>query len=267
MSVEAALKDSGFVFAEAPELRAALGDALRDWSDFRGELGRSGARYVHGRWRALPEASACRVPRRTRRDRAQGEPATLSKPRLQRAEWRHRALVRPDAGPCRRHIVVPAGSSTYCNTAVQRASRRCRPGMSRCINSASRRARMPAGRPTPEGMHQDGVDWVLVLMVDRDNIAEGETSIHGLDKQSARQLHAARAARFCALVDDHRVFHGVTPVRALDPARHGASGRAGGDVPPGNLSRPLSIGLGDREWGSYRARLSSLRPGCSRVRA
>src|SRR5499427_5015345 len=33
------------------------------------------------------------------------------------------------------------------------------------------------GRPTPEGMHRDGVDWVLVLMVRRENIASGETTI------------------------------------------------------------------------------------------
>lgn len=33
------------------------------------------------------------------------------------------------------------------------------------------------GRPTPEGMHRDGVDWVLVLLVSRVNISEGETSI------------------------------------------------------------------------------------------
>ena len=39
-----------------------------------------------------------------------------------------------------------------------------------------------AGRPTPEGMHRDGVDWVLVLMVRRENIASGETTIYDLVK-------------------------------------------------------------------------------------
>src|ERR1700751_900984 len=34
-----------------------------------------------------------------------------------------------------------------------------------------------AGQPTPEGMHRDGVDWVLVLLIDRVNIASGETTI------------------------------------------------------------------------------------------
>ncbi len=75
-----------------------------------------------------------------------------------------------------------------------------------------------AGRPTPEGMHQDGVDWVLVLMVSRQNVAEGETSIHGLDR-SLLGSFTLRAPLDSALVDDHRVLHGVTPVRPLDPER------------------------------------------------
>jgi hypothetical protein len=74
-----------------------------------------------------------------------------------------------------------------------------------------------AGRPTPEGMHQDGVDWVLVLMVGRVNIAEGETSIHALDRKLLGSF-TLREPLDSALVDDHRVFHGVTPVQPLDPA-------------------------------------------------
>jgi len=31
------------------------------------------------------------------------------------------------------------------------------------------------GRPTPEGMHRDGVDFALVLLIDRRNIARGTT--------------------------------------------------------------------------------------------
>jgi hypothetical protein len=34
------------------------------------------------------------------------------------------------------------------------------------------------GQPTPEGVHRDGVDYVLVLMVRRTNIAQGTTTIH-----------------------------------------------------------------------------------------
>ena len=73
------------------------------------------------------------------------------------------------------------------------------------------------GQPTPEGVHRDGVDYVLVLLVDRHNIASGTTTIHAADGQllgSFTLTHPLDAA----LVDDARVFHGVTAVEPLDPA-------------------------------------------------
>jgi hypothetical protein len=76
------------------------------------------------------------------------------------------------------------------------------------------------GRPTPEGMHRDGVEYVLVLLVNRVNIASGMTSVHDL---SGKELgHFTLTAPFdAALVDDARVMHGVTPVEPLDPAEPG----------------------------------------------
>lgn len=73
------------------------------------------------------------------------------------------------------------------------------------------------GRPTPEGMHRDGVDWVLVLMVRRRNIASGETTIYDLAKRLLGSFTLTEPLD-SALVDDSRVFHGVTPVEPLDPA-------------------------------------------------
>ena len=75
-----------------------------------------------------------------------------------------------------------------------------------------------AGQPTPEGVHRDGVDYVLVLLVDRVNIESGTTTVHALD---GRQLGSftLTTALDAALVDDARVKHGVTAVRPVDPAR------------------------------------------------
>ena len=53
------------------------------------------------------------------------------------------------------------------------------------------------GRPTPEGLHRDGVDWVLVMLVARENIAEGVTSIHDTTRKLVGPVHADRAARLC----------------------------------------------------------------------
>jgi hypothetical protein len=74
-----------------------------------------------------------------------------------------------------------------------------------------------AGRPTPEGLHRDGVDWVLVLLVARENIASGVTTIHDMDKKPLGSFTLARPLD-AALVDDGRVYHGVTPVEPVDPA-------------------------------------------------
>ena len=73
------------------------------------------------------------------------------------------------------------------------------------------------GQPTPEGLHQDGVDWVLVLMIGRMNIASGTTSIHGLDRVLLGSFTLEQPMD-AALLDDHRVFHGVTAVQPLDPS-------------------------------------------------
>ena len=75
-----------------------------------------------------------------------------------------------------------------------------------------------AGEPTPEGVHRDGVDYVLVLLIDRENIERGTTTIHATDRSllgSFTLTHALDAA----LVDDARVFHGVTAVTPLDPSK------------------------------------------------
>ena len=72
------------------------------------------------------------------------------------------------------------------------------------------------GQPTPEGMHRDGVDWVLVLMIRRENIASGETTIYDLVKRPLGSF-TLTAPLEAALVDDSRVYHGVTAVTPLDP--------------------------------------------------
>jgi hypothetical protein len=77
-----------------------------------------------------------------------------------------------------------------------------------------------AGRPTPEGMHRDGVDHVLVLLVNRRNIASGVTSVHDLTGRALGQFTLTDPFD-AALVDDARVMHGVTPVQLLDPAKPG----------------------------------------------
>lgn len=73
------------------------------------------------------------------------------------------------------------------------------------------------GQPTPEGMHRDGVDYVLVLLIRRSNIASGTTGILNLNGDELGSFTLTEPFD-AALVDDARVFHGVTAVQALDAA-------------------------------------------------
>jgi hypothetical protein len=74
------------------------------------------------------------------------------------------------------------------------------------------------GQPTPEGLHRDGVDYVLVLLIRRDNIQSGVTTIHDLNKKEVGSFTLTQPFD-AALVDDNRVYHGVTAVTPLDPAK------------------------------------------------
>ena len=73
-----------------------------------------------------------------------------------------------------------------------------------------------AGLPTPEGAHRDGVDWVIVMLVDRHNVASGVTDIFGPDgaRLGAFTLEQPRDSVF---LNDHRVLHGVTAIHPLEP--------------------------------------------------
>ncbi|HEY2628620.1 MAG TPA: 2OG-Fe dioxygenase family protein [Usitatibacter sp.] len=71
-----------------------------------------------------------------------------------------------------------------------------------------------AGQPTPEGVHRDGVDYVLVLLVSRVNIESGTTTVHDMSGNELGKFTLATPLD-SALVDDNRVKHGVTAVRAI----------------------------------------------------
>jgi hypothetical protein len=75
-----------------------------------------------------------------------------------------------------------------------------------------------AGRPTPEGMHRDGVDWVLVMLVRRENVDRGVTEIATPDGRALGAFTLAEPME-AVLLDDRRILHGVTPVVPHDPAR------------------------------------------------
>lgn len=79
-------------------------------------------------------------------------------------------------------------------------------------------ARLDApGEPTPEGVHRDGVEFVVVMLVNRQNIASGTTTIHKADGTLLGSFTLTQPLD-TAIVDDVRVYHGVTPVTPFDPS-------------------------------------------------
>ncbi len=71
------------------------------------------------------------------------------------------------------------------------------------------------GNPTPEGVHRDGVDFVMVVMIKRVNINSGATTIINLENKLVGEFTLLDTFDM-AIVNDHRVYHGVTPISQLD---------------------------------------------------
>ncbi len=76
------------------------------------------------------------------------------------------------------------------------------------------------GHPTPEGMHRDGVDWALMLLIAREKVRFGKTTICDLSKRRLRSF-TLTAPFDAAIVNDRRVYHEVTPVAAVDGSEFG----------------------------------------------
>ena len=75
------------------------------------------------------------------------------------------------------------------------------------------------GRPTPEGAHRDGVDFVAVLLVARSGIKGGETRV--FDANGPRgQRFTLDAPWSMLLMDDARVIHESTPIQPIDDFGH-----------------------------------------------
>lgn len=75
------------------------------------------------------------------------------------------------------------------------------------------------GRPTPEGAHRDGVDFVAVVLVDRVGVKGGETRVFEADGPSGQRFTMDRSWSLLML-DDERVIHESTPIQPTADAGH-----------------------------------------------
>ncbi len=68
------------------------------------------------------------------------------------------------------------------------------------------------GRPTPEGAHRDGVDFVAVILAGRRNIRGGETRVFDATGPSGVRF-TMQEPWSMLLMDDARVIHETTPIQ------------------------------------------------------
>ena len=211
---------AGYAFVEASDMRTALGrfGTLADWPDFAASWNdlstdtymADGGRYRrrrHGVWVAGAEG----IVRAAHQPHYQSRDYNALNGGIPR--WFEPITAIADGASlgtilrfCQRLFNSLRPSSARWHVEVHQFRIEARPDMH--------------GLPTPEGLHRDGVDYVLVLLITRRNIGSGTTTIHALD---GRTLGAFTLTEPCdaAWVDDHRVMHGVTPVEPIDPAEPG----------------------------------------------
>ncbi len=75
------------------------------------------------------------------------------------------------------------------------------------------------GRPTPEGAHRDGVDFVAVILINREGIKGGETRVFDADGPSGMRFTMSESWT-TLLLDDARVIHESTPIQPLAADGH-----------------------------------------------
>jgi hypothetical protein len=97
------------------------------------------------------------------------------------------------------------------------------------------------GQPTPEGAHRDGVDVVVVMVVDRQHVIGGETRVFAQQGTSGVRF-TLREPWTALILDDERVVHETTAIRPDDGPGHRDTlvltfRRGGFQDPPGTSSR------------------------------
>jgi hypothetical protein len=217
-----ALKERGFVHVQAHEMARILGDAaVRQWDDFAAawnDLGidaymADGGRYRRRRFAAFALSADGSVVRKPHQPHYQSRDYNALNGGVQR--W-----FDPVSEGVAAHPILVAALRACALIFHPLTPVAARPALWHTEVHQFRIETRPheAGRPTPEGAHQDGVDWVLVMLIRRENVQSGKTEIFGTVGQALGSF-TLEAPMESVLVDDSRVLHGVTPITPLDSSR------------------------------------------------
>jgi hypothetical protein len=96
------------------------------------------------------------------------------------------------------------------------------------------------GLPAPEGIHQDGTDFLTLHLVRRANVVGAETTIYDLERRLIAH-HMMQEPLDSFILEDPRVWHGVTPVHSADGRTPGTRDLLGIDFIKG--LRPQAAGV------------------------
>jgi hypothetical protein len=91
------------------------------------------------------------------------------------------------------------------------------------------------GLPAPEGVHQDGTDFLALHLVRRQNVAGAESTIYDPGRRPIA-TYTMRQPLDSFIIEDPRVLHGVTPVHTADGRTPGARDMLGIDFIAGSPS-------------------------------
>jgi hypothetical protein len=84
------------------------------------------------------------------------------------------------------------------------------------------------GQPAPEGIHQDGTDFLTLHLVGRHNVEGGESTIYDLERRPI-WCQTLRETLDSLILEDPRIMHGVTPVYSADGRTPGTRDMLGVD--------------------------------------
>ena len=71
------------------------------------------------------------------------------------------------------------------------------------------------GKPSPEGIHQDGEEYFGVLLINRYNISGGKSIIYDLNENILNEFELVKPGD-SYIVSDKLVKHSVTPIEVID---------------------------------------------------
>jgi hypothetical protein len=219
-NIDTELHTSGFAIRSGTAMQEWLGCPWKDWSGFAAswnDLGEDcnmadGGRYRRRRY-AVFQITGGQISRAPHQPHYQAKTYNRLNGGLER--WFEPVLPEVGQHPIIR-LLIGRLASTFGGLLPQNDTTRAWHAEMHQFRIEAR-AGLP-GLPTPEGIHRDGVDGAFVMLIQRDNVDSGVTQIFDPQGRPLGSFTLADPGD-AVFLDDRRVFHGVTPIQPLDPAR------------------------------------------------